>query len=203
MGRATGGTEHQQRSPAPRLTRADRRSQLLDVASVLVTERGTGAVTIERLAAEAGVSRALAYQHFDNADAVLVALYRRELAHLAEAVLAAAGTEGDPQERLRAAIHTFFDVVGARHGLFTVLVAAGSPVPAKADDGTLAGHRFTQALLQELFGLPRRRAQVAAAMLIGALNGGVEAWAVGALRRPEVEAAAVEVALALVGQEGR
>lgn len=185
---------------AVRMSRVDRRGQLLDVAADLVTSRGPGAVTIERLAAEAGVSRALAYQHFDNADEVLVALYRREVAGLGEAILAAVEAESEPEPKLRAAIRTFLDIVGARHGLFTVLAAAGSPVPARADDGTRAGHRFTQALFEQAFGLPRRRAKVAAAMTFGALNGGVEAWAAGDLRRREVEEAALDVALALIGQ---
>ena len=185
---------------AVRMSRVDRRGQLLDVAGDLVTSRGPAAVTIERLAAEAGVSRALAYQHFDNADEVLVALYRREVAGLGEAIVAAVEAESEPEPKLRAAIRTFLDIVGARHGLFTVLAAAGSPVPARADDGTRAGHRFTQALFEQAFGLPRRRAKAAAAMTFGALNGGVEAWAAGDLRRREVEEAALDVALALIGQ---
>jgi AcrR family transcriptional regulator len=185
---------------AVRMSRVDRRGQLLDVAAELVTGRGPAAVTIERLAGEAGVSRALAYQHFDNAEEVLVALYRREVAALGEAILAAVAAEDEPESRLRAAVATFLDIVGARHGLFTVLAAAGSPVPARADDGTRAGHRFTQSLFEQIFGLAPRRAQVAAAMTFGALNGGVEAWAAGELRRGEVEDAALSVALALTGE---
>lgn len=184
--------------PAVRMTKVDRHGQLLDVAGGLVTSRGPVAVTIERLAAEAGVSRALAYQHFDNADDVLVALYRREVANLGEAILVAVDREAVPEEKLRAAIGTFLDIVGARRGLFTVLAAAGSPVPAKADDGTRAGHRFTQALFEQSFSLPPQQARVAAGMLLGALNGGVEALGLGEVRRSEVEEAALVMALALV-----
>lgn len=184
---------------AVRMTKTDRRSQLLDVAATLVVERGPAAVTIERVAAEAGVSRALAYQHFANADDVLVALYRREVAGLADAILAAVARRAEPEAKLRAAIGTFLDIVGARHGLFTVLSAAGSHVPTAADDGTRAGQRFTAALFEDSFGLPPRRARVAAALLLGTLNGGVEALAAGELRRGEVERAALEVALVLIG----
>jgi AcrR family transcriptional regulator len=185
---------------AVRMTRTARRDQLLDVAAALVVEQGTSAVTIERVAARAGVSRALAYQHFENAEEVLVALYRREVAALGEAILAAVEGRSEPEEKLRAAIGTFLDIVGARHGLFTVLAAAGSNVPARADDGTRAGQRFTAALFEDTFGLPPRRARVAASLTFGALNGGVEAWAAGELRRREVEDAALDVALALVGE---
>lgn len=177
------------------MTKADRRAQLLDVAAALVIDRGPAAVTIERVAAEADVSRALAYQHFVNADEVLVALYRREVAHLGEAILEAVAAAREPDAKLRAAVRTFFDVVGGRHGLFTVLAAAGSNVPANADDGTRAGHRFAQALFEQIFGLAPRRARIAATMTLGSLNGGMEAWAAGELRRREVEDGAVAVAL--------
>lgn len=187
---------------ATRLAKADRRTHLLDVAAAIAIERGPGAVTIERVAADAGVSRALAYQHFANADEVLVALYRREVAGLADAVLAAVDRVTSPEARLRAAIGTFLDTVGARGGLFTVLAATGSPVPAVADDGTRAGERFTAALLARIFDLPARRARTAGALTLGALIGGFEALAAGEATRREVEEALVAMTLAVVG-EGR
>jgi AcrR family transcriptional regulator len=173
------------------------------VAASLVTERGPASVTIERVAATAGVSRALAYQHFDNAEAVLVALYRREVHHLGEAILAAVADARGEEAQMRAAIGTFLDIVGARHGLFTVLAASGSPVPAQADDGTRAGHRFTERLFEQVLGLPRRRARVAAVLTFGALNASVEAWSAGDLRRREVEAAALDLALGFAREDRR
>lgn len=183
-----------------RMAKVDRRDQLLDVAGDLVLGRGVAAVTIERVAAEAGVSRALAYQHFDNADDVLLALYRREVAHLAEQILGAVDAVTLPEAKLRAAIGTFLDVVQARGALLTVLTAAGSDVAARADAGTRGGPRFAESLFRDIFGMSARPARVAAAMTFGALNGGVEAWMAGELRRPEVEDAAVAVALGLAGR---
>jgi AcrR family transcriptional regulator len=185
------------------MAKADRRSQLLDVAADLVVARGPAAVTIERVAAEADVSRALAYQHFDNAEEVLVALYQREVASLGEAIMAAVALAEEPEAKVRAAVQTFCRVVGSRHGLFTVLAAAGSTIPAKADDGTRAGHRFTEALFEQAFGMSPRRARVAAAVTLGALHGGIEAWAAGELRRREVEDAAVEVIMAFAPDDRR
>ncbi len=43
---------------------------------------------MEGIAARGGVSKALPYRHFDNADDVLMALYQREMALLAERVTA-------------------------------------------------------------------------------------------------------------------
>ena len=83
------------KSRGPRLRRDQRRDQLLDSAAALLVERGPGAITMEGVAAEAGVSKALPYAHFDNATELLRQLRDRELDHLRDRLLAAsAGVEG-------------------------------------------------------------------------------------------------------------
>ena len=57
--------------PGARLSAAQRREQFLDVAAQLVVEQGADAVTMEAVAARAGVSKALSYRYFDNAGALL------------------------------------------------------------------------------------------------------------------------------------
>lgn len=186
-----------------RLTRADRRDQLLDVAADLVLARGPASVTIERVAHGAGVSRALAYQHFDNAEEVLLAVYRREVAQLAEDVLAAVARPAPPEERLRAAVRRFLEVVRTRGALFTVLAAASSPIATRADDGTRAGPRFVAELLATIFDLPLDEVRIAASLSLGALHGGVEAWSTGEVSLVELEDAAVALVLALLHERPR
>lgn len=60
----------------PRLTKDARRSQLLDVAHRIVRDEGTDALTLARLAEQAGVSKPLAYDHFATRAGLLAALYR-------------------------------------------------------------------------------------------------------------------------------
>jgi AcrR family transcriptional regulator len=180
-----------------RLSKADRRIQLLDVAVELVVDQGTSSVTMERLAERAGVSKALVYLHFDNADDVLAAVYRREVEQLGGAVLQAVDAASTPEHKLRAAIGAYLDVVHRRGGVFTLLTAAGAARRADAEEDPRLGPRFVAGLYQRIFDLPARQARIAAAMLLGALNGGVEAWAAGELRRREVEDAAVAIALHL------
>jgi AcrR family transcriptional regulator len=184
-----------------RLTKTDRRLQLLDVAVELVLDQGPAAVTMERLAERAGVSKALVYLHFGNADDVLAAVYRREIDQLGAAILAAVDAAGTPEEQLRAAIDAYFDVVQRRGGVFTVMTTAGAARRATADTDPRLGSRFVAGLYQRIFDLPPRRAKLAAAMLMGALNGGVEAWGAGELRRHEVGDAAFSIALLLAGRE--
>lgn len=58
-----------------RLSRADRRRQLLDVAADLVAADGVAALTLERLAAAAGVAAGLPYAYFPSVDELLVELF--------------------------------------------------------------------------------------------------------------------------------
>ena len=58
-----------------RLSKADRRRQLLDVAWDIARRDGVDALTLGRLALDAGVSRPIAYEHFDTRHGLLVALY--------------------------------------------------------------------------------------------------------------------------------
>ena len=64
----------------PRLSRDSRYDALLDAAAQLLADDGFSAVTMEAVAAQAGVSRPLVYKHFDNREALLAALWRREAA---------------------------------------------------------------------------------------------------------------------------
>ena len=72
--------------PRPRLTRNARRDQLLDAAAVLIVSEGIPALTMERLAVRAGVSKALPYSHFERSEDVLAELYRRETGALVRRV---------------------------------------------------------------------------------------------------------------------
>ncbi len=59
-----------------RLSREARRRQLLGVAWDIARRDGADALTLGRLAHEAGVSRPVAYEHFETRSGLLVALYR-------------------------------------------------------------------------------------------------------------------------------
>ncbi|QBR46181.1 bacterial regulatory protein, tetR family [Stenotrophomonas indicatrix] len=61
--------------PRRRLTREQRARQLLDAAWALVGEEGTDALTLARLAEAAGVTKPLAYDHFETRNGLLAALY--------------------------------------------------------------------------------------------------------------------------------
>lgn len=62
--------------PRRRLVRDDRHRQLLDVAWRLVRDEGTEALTLGRLAEQAGVTKPVVYDHFGTRPGLLAALYR-------------------------------------------------------------------------------------------------------------------------------
>ena len=62
---------------ARKLPRADRREQLLETAHVIAREEGTDALTLGHLALRAGVSKPIAYEHFQTRSRLMIALYKR------------------------------------------------------------------------------------------------------------------------------
>lgn len=87
--------------PRKRLSREDRRRQLLDMAWQLVREEGTDALSLGRLAEQAGVTKPVVYDHFETRTGLLAALYEeydaRQTAMLEAALTAGEATlEGVP-----------------------------------------------------------------------------------------------------------
>lgn len=187
-------------TPTARLSKASRREQLLDSTAELLLARGVGGITMEGLAAQAGVSKALPYVHFDNADDVLVELYRRELQNFGERVDAAMAAESGPDGRLRAAIHAYFDVVSERGAILSLLTGPGSSVPTLAYGGQRPGHRFVERIYIRELGVPEEAARINAAVLLGALHGAVDALARRDGSRREIEETIVDLALGLAGE---
>ena len=59
-----------------RLSKADRRLQLLDTARLIVREEGADRLTLAHLAVRAGVSKPVTYEHFETRTGLLIELYR-------------------------------------------------------------------------------------------------------------------------------
>ena len=113
----------------------------------------------------------------------------------------------DPEARVRAAIHSYFDIVAKRGRVLGAFTGAGSNVAAEADGGARTGVEFVTALLVKPFGFSGRNARMLASMFLGALAGATDSWAhadggrerieltvtaviIGGLRRASVERSA-------------
>lgn len=171
---------------ARRPERGERRAQLLTAAADLVGREGVASLTMEALAAEAGVSKALPYRHFANAEDALVALYRQELGRLGEEILAASsGLKGD--SALRAAIRAYMDAVVERGPLLTVLAGAGSPVPALAGPDDQPDPTTVATLLEQAYGIGGRRAVALAGVVGGIAVAASDGYGRGDLTRAQAE----------------
>ena len=151
-----------------RVAKADRRSLLLDAAARLVADKGLAGFTMEGLAIAAGVSKALPYRHFTNADDALVALMTREVAHLGRAMTAACDGIDDGDAMLAAAIGAYFDVIIERGGLLNELAGPGSTLPELAGGGSRTPPAFLLDLLGRGYRL-RGKPAVLTAWLVTAL----------------------------------
>lgn len=70
--------EHNDALPRPRrrLSRDERHRQLLDLSWQLIRKEGTDALTLGRLAEQAGVAKPVVYDHFGTRPGLLAELYR-------------------------------------------------------------------------------------------------------------------------------
>ena len=181
-----------------RMTREARREHFLDAAAALVEDRGIDAVTMEGVAAEAGVSKALGYAYFENRTDILMALLERELAVYRTRARARMEAATDFEGRLRAAVGSWFDMVAERgHLLGTLLQASQVQAALKPQRSTF--HRrleeFYGHMAAEELGVPEKKATVAAAILIAGLAGVVERWVECGESRTFLEETFVQVAL--------
>ena len=79
-----------------RMSKAERRAQLLEVARELIREAGTDELSLGRVAARAGVTKPLVYDHFGDRAGVLAELHR-EFEARQRAVLVAALDDAAPE----------------------------------------------------------------------------------------------------------
>ncbi len=79
-----------------RMTGKERREQLLDVGRRLFAKQGFEGTSIEEVAAQAGVSKPVVYEHSDGKEGQYAVVVDREVERLlstATAILAGAGTQ--------------------------------------------------------------------------------------------------------------
>ena len=88
IGRPAEGATEVQRAPRARMTGAQRRLQLIEVARGLFAERGFEGTSIEEIAQRAGVSKPIVYEHFGGKEGLYAVVVDREMETLLEMVTA-------------------------------------------------------------------------------------------------------------------
>ena len=135
-----------------RLSGAERREQILDATKQLAVDSGFHTISIEAVCRAAGITRPLVYAHFGDLRGLLDALVDREaargLAQLAEVMPGVLG-EGEPRERLIAALEAYLGMVVADPATWRLLLMPPEGTPASLREGVARGREAVVALLTE------------------------------------------------------
>jgi AcrR family transcriptional regulator len=187
-----GRSGRRSRMPAPL-----RRDQLLDVARDLVLESGTEAVTMEAVAAAAGVSKTLGYAYFENRTQLLLALFDREVGELQRRAALEMAESPGLTEKLRAGVRVAFDLAASEGGIASALLQS-SQLRGRLGDRRQVALRSIEELygrqVAENFGIPEERAIVVMAGLLAALGGIIDRWAATGESREMVESVYLDMA---------
>ncbi|TAL21851.1 MAG: TetR/AcrR family transcriptional regulator [Frankiales bacterium] len=118
-----------------RMTGTQRREQLLDVGRTLFAERGYDGTSVEEVAARAGVSKPVVYEHFGGKEGLYAVVVDREVQRLLTSFTAAL-TADTPRRLLEQATLALLTYVEDQSDGFRILVRE-SPAPL-ADSGGFA-----------------------------------------------------------------
>ncbi len=125
-----------------RLSAAERRDQLLDVTGRQLSERGFHGLSIETVAAAAGVTRATVYLHFRDLRELLETVIDREtsraLTQFSETALTPLD-EGDPRELMLDALEAFLQAVRSRPATWRLILMPPEGAPQQLRDRIAAG----------------------------------------------------------------
>jgi AcrR family transcriptional regulator len=189
-----------------RLSREQRLRQLLDVAWRLARVEGTDALTLPRLAEEAGVTKPVIYDHFGTRNGLLTALYQdfdaRQTA-LIDAALEASGPT--LEETAKVIASSYVDCVLAQGREIPGVLAglAGSPEleRVKRDYQLVFIEKCRKGLAP--FAGPKDIAQSGFWAMLGAADALSHAAATGEITTEQAQAELYEIIVAMVGRNRR
>ena len=166
---ASGTRARRRGAPARvRMTGAERREQLLDIGRTLFAERGFEGTSVEEIAAKAGVSKPVVYEHFGGKEGLYAVVVDREMRQLLDMVTGAL-TGGHPRELLEQAAFALLDYIEHYTDGFRILVRDSPVAQSTGTFASLISDIATQ--VEDILGLefknPRLRPEARAAVRPG------------------------------------
>jgi AcrR family transcriptional regulator len=153
------------------MTGKERREQLLDIGRRLFAERGFEGTSIEEIAAKAGVSKPVVYEHFGGKEGLYAVVVDREVGRLL--TMATALLEGEhSRPKFEAAAVTLLRYIDENADGFRILVRDSHPGSGGGTFGTLLSDIAVQVeyILADFLASRRRDPKLApmyAQMLVG------------------------------------
>jgi AcrR family transcriptional regulator len=139
-----GDAAKQDLAPSARKPRADglrNRERLIEAAKAGFAETGPD-VSLEEIARRAGVGIGTLYRHFPTRDAIVEAVYRREVQQLADSAVRLSASQ-PPSEALHEWMLVFIDYVATKK---VIASALGAIVGGVSELYALSGVRITEAI---------------------------------------------------------
>ncbi len=119
------------------MTGNERRQQLLDIGRRLFAERGFDGTSIEEVAAQAGVSKPVVYEHFGGKEGLYAVVVAREVERLLNMATTLLVEGANTREKYEAAAVTLLKYIEDNADGFRILVRDSSPGSQTGTYGTL------------------------------------------------------------------
>ncbi|MEU1021904.1 TetR/AcrR family transcriptional regulator [Streptomyces sp. NPDC005904] len=200
-----GKDKQPRRTRRTRMTGAERREQLLDIGRTLFASKGFEGTSVEEIAAKAGVSKPVVYEHFGGKEGLYAVVVDREMRQLLDMVTSAL-TAGHPRELLEQAAFALLDYIETYTDGFRILVRDSPVAQSTGTFASLISDIATQVedILGQEFkgrGFDHKLAPLYAQALVGmvALTG---QWWLDVRKPKKAEVAAHLVNLAWHGLDG-
>jgi AcrR family transcriptional regulator len=183
------------RAARGRMTAAQRREQLIEIARHLFAERGFDGTAVEEIAARAAVSKPLVYEHFGGKEGLYAVVVDREVTALLGR-LQAALTVGRPREMLEQAAVALLDYIEDSSDGFRILARDRTPGSSVGQFATIMNDVVSRVehILADQFeqrGFAAATAPMYAQMLVGVVGHTGQWWL--DVRSPSKEEVAAHV----------
>ena len=166
--------------PRSRMTAAERREQLIEIARTVFSEKGFDGASIEEIAARAEVSKPVVYEHFGGKEGLYAVVVDREVRSLLD-MMTRALTAGHPRVLLEQAAFALLDYIEQNPDGFRILVrdspvgsASGSFVSIIGDVASRVEHILAAEFKSR--GFDAKAAPMYAQMLVGMVGTTGQWW---------------------------
>jgi AcrR family transcriptional regulator len=105
-----------------RMTGKQRREQLIEIGRKLFADKGFEGTTVEEIAAKAGVSKPVVYEHFGGKEGLYAVVVDREIRKLLDGITGALTSEGHARVLLEQAALALLDYIEGSTDGFRILV---------------------------------------------------------------------------------
>jgi AcrR family transcriptional regulator len=163
-----------------RLSRAERREQLLDAARDAFVETGYHATAMDDIAERAGVSKPVLYQHFPSKLDLYLGLLDQQAGTLVDLIERALLSTEDNEQRIAATVDAYFQFVDTPDGAYRLVfesdLVAEADVKRRVEAVTDACAGAVAQVIQEDTGLDAEQAFLLGVCLAGMAQACAARW---------------------------